>query len=41
MSEMLSRDFFESLVRADSNLEEIYQRADRLNLDIMAEAYIL
>ena len=34
-----SRDFFESLVRADSNLEEIYQRADRLNLDIVAEAY--
>ena len=34
-----SRDFFESLVRADSNLEEIYKRADRLNLDIVAEAY--
>lgn len=34
-----SRDFFEALVRADSNLEEIYQRADRLNLDIVAEAY--
>lgn len=34
-----SRDFFESLVRVDSNLEEIYQRADRLNLDIVAEAY--
>ena len=34
-----SRDFFESLVRADWNLEEIYQRADRLNLDIVAEAY--
>lgn len=34
-----SRDFFESLVRADSDLEEIYQRADKLNLDIVAEAY--
>ena len=34
-----SRDFFESLVRADSDLEEVYQRADRLNLDIVAEAY--
>lgn len=34
-----SRDFFESLVRADFNLEEIYQRADKLNLDIVAEAY--
>lgn len=39
MSEMRAGDFFESLVRADSNLEEIYQRADRLNLDIVAEAY--
>ena len=27
-----SRDFFESLVRADFDLEEIYRRADRLNL---------
>lgn len=34
-----SRDFFESLVRADFDLEEIYRRADRLNLDIVAEAY--
>lgn len=34
-----SRDFFESLVRSDSDLEEIYQRADKLNLDIVAEAY--
>lgn len=34
-----SRDFFESLVRSDSELEEIYQRADKLNLDIVAEAY--
>lgn len=36
---MQSRDFFESLVRADFDLEEIYRRADRLNLDIVAEAY--
>ena len=28
-----------SLVRADFDLEEIYRRADRLNLDIVAEAY--
>lgn len=34
-----SRDFFESLVRADMDLEEIYKRADKLNLDIVAEAY--
>ena len=34
-----SRDFFESLVRADSDLEEVYKRADKLNLDIVAEAY--
>ena len=27
---------FESLVRADFDLEEIYRRADRLNLDIVA-----
>ena len=26
-------------MRADSDLEEVYQRADRLNLDIVAEAY--
>ena len=34
-----SRDFFETLVRADSNLAELYRRADKLNLDIVAEAY--
>ena len=34
-----SRDFFEALVRADFSLEEIYRRADKLNLDIVAEAY--
>ena len=26
-------------MRADFDLEEIYRRADRLNLDIVAEAY--
>ena len=34
-----SRDFFETLVRADSDLAELYRRADKLNLDIVAEAY--
>ena len=34
-----SRDFFEALVRADSDLAELYRRADKLNLDIVAEAY--
>ena len=34
-----SRDFFETLVRADSDLSELYRRADKLNLDIVAEAY--
>lgn len=34
-----SRDFFETLIRADSDLAELYRRADKLNLDIVAEAY--
>ena len=34
-----SRDLFETLVRADSDLAELYRRADKLNLDIVAEAY--
>ena len=34
-----SRDFFETLVRSDSDLAELYRRADKLNLDIVAEAY--
>ena len=36
-----SRDFFETLVRADSDLAELYRRADKLNLDIVAEAYYI
>lgn len=34
-----SRDFFEALVRGDLEMGEIFQWAERLNLDIMAEAY--
>lgn len=34
-----SRDFFENLVRGNMNVEEIYRRADKLNIDIVSEAY--
>ena len=34
-----SRDFFENLVRGNMNAEEIYRRADKLNIDIVSEAY--
>ena len=34
-----SRDFFEALIRGDMDTEEIYRRADRLGLDIVAEGY--
>ncbi|MDO5134982.1 MAG: helix-turn-helix domain-containing protein [Eubacteriales bacterium] len=34
-----SRDFFEALVQGGTDLEEIYRRADRLGMDIVAEAY--
>ena len=36
-----SRDFFESLVRADFDLEEIYRRADRLNLHRMPQTAVI
>lgn len=34
-----SRDFFETLVRGNMNMEELYRRADKVNIDIVAEAY--
>ena len=34
-----SRDFFEGLISGDMEMEEIYERADRLGLDIVSEAY--
>lgn len=34
-----SRDFFEALVSGSMDGEELYKRADRLGLDIVAEAY--
>lgn len=35
----VSRDFFEQLVQGETDLEEIYRKADRLGMDIVAEAY--
>ena len=34
-----SRDFFETLVRGSMDMMEIYKRAERLGIDIVAEAY--
>ena len=34
-----SRDFFEALVRGSMDMMEIYKRAEKLGLDIVAEAY--
>lgn len=34
-----SRDFFEALVRGSMDMMEVYKRAEKLGLDIVAEAY--
>ena len=34
-----SRDFFEGLISGTMDMGEMYERADKLGLDIVAEAY--
>ena len=39
LSEIRSRDFFEALVRGSMDTMEVYKKAEKIGMDIVAEAY--
>ncbi len=39
LSEIRSRDFYEALVRGSMDTMEVYKKAEKIGMDIVAEAY--